>query len=235
MEYYDIRKFDQLSDEPSEEEYLSLYNQHIGDWGESNCYDGAPPKLTAEQKERVRMMYNPQRDYDDLDVQLGLATQQQVDVLETFIAPLNPIENAQTATFVWAWRDVSNAESQNGKRDQVRLGTLKTASKNYTLVGFKTWQEFGMHCHYLDKLTAKNTWEEIQTAVVLSSKEVGDYEICFWVAKDGKTAYPGAWAISIDNCVCPGREIAMYANSTLTTKCNLLMTKQNSITLKGKE
>lgn len=233
MSYYDIKKFDQYPDEPSDAEYIRLHNQYLGDWGESNCYDGCPPKITEAQKEQLRHYYNKHREPDDLDVHLGLATQQQVDALETFITPLKPIERAQSAIFTWTWRTVSNADSQNGQRDQVRLGTLKTASKTYTLVGFKTWQEFGNHCHYLDKLDAKAIWEEIQAAVALSSNSVDEYGICFWVAKDNKTTYPGAWAISIDNYVCPGREIAMWANGQLTMKSNLIMTKQNTITLKG--
>ena len=86
MKYYNPKKFDDLPEDPNEEEYLELQRRWGHDFGSKNCYDGTPgPRLTDSEKEHLRLYWKPRRDYDDLDVKLGFIKAEQLDALDSFI------------------------------------------------------------------------------------------------------------------------------------------------------
>lgn len=222
-----INRLDEYPTEPSEKEYWQLASAQGWDYGNGNCYDGTPPRLTAEQREQLRQYWNPKRDYDDIDVRLGHVRAEQLDPVVQWIA--DPVDQVDTAEFNWRWQTTSNSNNQSGTRDRLRLGRLFTRTQTHTLWGFESWQEFNSHLHLNDKQQARDYYEEIKYAVANSSLHTGDYSMCFWLAKDDNLTRPGWWAISVDSLVTPGREILVWANGRAQFKQNLAMIKQNTI------
>lgn len=234
MNWTDPHKFDMMPDEPDDAEYWRLNNQYLGEWGAFNCYDGTAPKLTQEQKDRLKQYWNPERDYDDLDVKLGLVSQSKVDALLGFIDETPPMHDVEGMDLTWMWKPVSNANSQNGRRDMMRTGKLYTRTKNYMLVGFETYQEFNDHLHISDKEGTREVNEALHIYYNGRSQTIGEYKMCYWVAKEmgEMRTIPGFWAISIDELFKETRDVYYWANQQGGDKKGLAMNKKNTIGVK---
>jgi len=233
MKYFDPTKFDDLPDEPSDSEYLSLYEQVHGEYYMNNCYDGTKPKLKEYQKEQLREYWKPRRDYDDFDVKMGIIKAEQLDALTGFIDQTPPVKDAETFYFNWRWQTTSNANSQNGQRDRLRLGKVYTRTQTFDLWGFESWQEFSGHCHIADKHNARQVYEELSTLLALSTNTTGQYSICCWVVKNEGNTKPGCWAISFDYFETKSRSIYMFANGVTDIRENIQFNKTSKLGFKG--
>jgi hypothetical protein len=234
MNYFDPNKFDHYPDEPSEDEYWRLARDYGKEYGNGNCYDGTPPKLSKADKEKLRQYWEPKRDYDDLDVKLGLVDASELDPLVSFIDQRPPIMNVTAIEYRWRWQPTTNAASQNGRRDFIRLGSLQTQTQTHLLWGFATWQEMNAHLHISDKEFARHCFEQITAQYSLQSRHTGEYKFCYWIAKDEQQlTIPGFWSITVDciNATTPGRDVAYYANGKFDYKNNLTVNKLLSNTI----
>lgn len=234
MKYFDPHKFDDLPEEPTEQELLELDARMGHDYGTNNCYDGSPPKLSKEERAWLKQYWSPKREYDDLDVQLGLVRQSVVDAIVGFIDQTPPIKDCEAAEFTWRWQTVSNATNQSGERDRIRVGKLWTRTQTFALWGFESWQEFNSHLHISDKELAREYHERTKLAIATSSSYVGQYSTCYWLAKDKEITKPGFWAITIDEYTPPGRHMSIYSNGEMMFKENLSMIAKNSVSVKTK-
>lgn len=225
--YSDPSKWDNLPDEPDEQEYDRLAREVGWEFGNDNCYDGTNKRnLTNKQKEYLRHYYKPKRDYDDFDVKLGLVEASELDPIVAFIDQTPIIENVHLAEFKWTWQT-----TKNDSRSRIRLGHLETATQKFMLWGFESWQEFNRHLHISDKFLAKSIYDELSTELVLSDHKAKSFNFCFWIVKDEKaTTHPGFWAISVDTFEpTTGRDIIGYANEEIFVKDNLIFQVKKSI------
>ena len=233
MKYFDPDKFDEYPDEPDDAEYMKLRDRYLGEYGAHNCYDGTPPKLSESEKEHLMIYWKPKRDYDDLDVALGLIRREELDPVVNFITEAKPITHPFAVEFNWRWQTTTNANTQNGTRDRIRLGRLETQTQNFRLWGFASWQEFNAHLAYVDKAQVRYYYDQLSTAIALISKHSGDYKFCYWLPKDEQHTRSNWWAISVDTLTeTPGRDILIYNAGTLITKNNLALIQKNVLNLK---
>lgn len=180
----------------------------LAEYGNDKSYNHAEKK-----QEKWEM---PKRDYDDLDVKLGIIDKLPPEPINE-ISSLNPaIERVEGMELRWAWNYVSNAEAQGEERNKLRYGKLITASQNYTLWGMATWYEAKRHIHVLDKPMILPIWEEIVYEVSQRSKYAGDYRSCIWCARSENQTQAGFWIISIESESV--RELLIYANQQLISK-----------------
>jgi hypothetical protein len=229
----DATKFDHYPDEPSEEEYWRLNSEYGREYGAYNCYDGTPPKLTSEEKERLRAYWGREREYDDLDVKLGLISQSKLDAIVGFIDQTPPVKDVESMELTWHWRSVSNANSQNGTRDQMRSGRLFTRTKNYMLFGVESFQEFMDHLHITDKEGVRDVYEALTAYYLGQSQSPGEFKMCFWVAKEDMKTRPGFWCISVDKFVSESRDIYFYGQTAGGQRMNVTFTKKTTINLRN--
>lgn len=225
--------YDDLRTEPTEKEYWEMAGNMGWDYGNGNCYDGTPPRLTDEQRERLRQMYNPKRDYDDLDVKLGLVRGEQLDPIVLWIA--RPVEDCETVEFNWKWQTTTNAGTQHGRRDRLRFGKLRTRTQTLVICGFESWQEFNAHCHLNDKQLALDYHRVVQDTIAENTKITGEYAVCYWLVKDENLTRPGFWAITIDRASdgVPDRNAVIFANNTITYKENVVGVKGSTFKLEN--
>ena len=100
-------------------------------------------------------------------------------------------------------------------------------------MGFATFQEFMDHAHVKDKETAYGIYDIIKTDYALSSTKVGEYEMCFWIAKEDMRTRPGFWMITIDDNRTKLRTAFYYANLQIGCKENIKFSKGALINMKG--
>ena len=190
------------------DDYVESPFVELGDAGNGQAYNHTPQVQKAWQM--------PERDWDDLDVKLGLIDQLPPEPVNHNVSQAAPITQAQSIELRWAWNQTSNIEQQGQERNRLRYGKLITGGQNYVLWGMATWYEAKRHIHTLDKPLIMPLWEELVYEVSQRSQTAGDHRSCFWCARSQSQTRQGFWAISIETD--QAREIIVYANETITTR-----------------
>jgi hypothetical protein len=176
----------------------------------------------------------PQRDYDDLDVKLGLITQEQLEILnqeQEIKPPASTMTRINEVTFYWDWH--RKFDEETGIYRQLRWGQIKTQIIQYKMWGFKYVSEFKSHLAPEDRAQARYWREELTAEIALSSEKSQDFEMCYWVGKNSDNMTPpGFWAISVDDRTTKKRSILLSMNNEIVVRAGLKPKYETIITRK---
>ena len=191
-----------------DDDYVESPFVESAEHGNDSSYDHTPKKQVQWQQ--------PARDWDDLDVKLGIIDHLPPEPVNTISSASKPIRDAESMELRWAWNQTSNAQLQGQERSRLRYGKLITASQNFAMWGMATWYEAKRHIHANDRAAIDAIWSEIVYEVSQRSRTQGDHRSCIWCVKSNNQTRQGVWAISIETD--QQREIFIWNAGNIVTK-----------------
>lgn len=209
MNWSDETKFDHMLEETIEQELERLELRASHDYGNKTAYLGVNPE--PETVEPIP------RDYDQLDVTLGIITQAELDKIQNKkIELFKPITDVENVEVNWMWHEMNHSTS--GELQRIRKGIIRTRTQRFFLLGVETYFEFENGLHSQDKPLAREVYDAIATEWILSSRKAGDFKLTCWLVKEQSKTVPGFWMITVDDNRTKTRTAFYYANNQVNCK-----------------